>query len=72
MVLNLAWWILQSLLIFKRSSIGYACLVKMALNWLQFFSAFSWTKTATFALVHEDEGENNRSISGHHDLALGQ
>lgn len=51
MVLNLAWWILQSLLIFKRSSIGYACLVKMALNWLQFFSAFS------FASVHEDEGE---------------
>ena len=66
MVLNLAWWILQSLLIFKRSSIGYACLVKMALNWLQFFSAFS------FASVHEDEGEKNRSISGHHDLALGQ
>ena len=51
MVLNLAWWILQSLLIFKRSSIGYACLDKMALNWLQFFSAFS------FASVHEDEGK---------------
>lgn len=36
MVVNLAWWILQSLLIFKRSFIGYACSVKMALDFQRF------------------------------------
>ena len=68
MVVNLAWWILQSLLIFKRSSIGYACSVKMALD----FQRFHGPRLPHSLRSMKTKGKKNRSISDHHDLALGQ
>lgn len=72
MVLSLAWWILQSLLIFKKIFYWLRLFSQDGHKLASIFLAFSWTKTAAFASVHEDEGEKTQSISGHLDLALGQ
>ena len=40
MVLNLAWWILQSLLIFKKIFYWLRLFSQDGMNWLQYFSVF--------------------------------